>query len=66
VGEADRGPRQDIEKVPDSDIVSDNSKGGETVENLKMNERYGNVYENKGPLWKTWGLSRNVYENKGT
>ena len=31
-----------------------------------MNERRGNVYENKGPLWKTWGRSWNVYENKGT
>ena len=25
----------------------------------------GNVIENKGPLWKTWGRSANVYENKG-
>jgi hypothetical protein len=31
-----------------------------------MNERRGNVVENKGPLWKTWALSWNVYENKGT
>jgi hypothetical protein len=31
-----------------------------------MNERRGNVYENKGPLWKTWGQSWNVIENKGT
>jgi hypothetical protein len=30
-----------------------------------MNERRGNVYENKGPLWKTWGRSWNVLENKG-
>ena len=29
-------------------------------------ERFGNVYENKGPLWKTCGGSRNVYENTGT
>jgi hypothetical protein len=32
----------------------------------KMNELSGDVYENKGPLWKTSGLSRNVYENKGS
>src|SRR5208337_2075330 len=32
----------------------------------KMNEQRGNVYENKGPLWKTRYLSRNVYENKGS
>ena len=30
----------------------------------KLNERSGNVYENKGPLWKTRGRSRNVYEKK--
>ena len=30
----------------------------------KLNELRGNVYENKGPLWKTRGLSRNVIENK--
>jgi hypothetical protein len=37
----------------------------ETVVTLKMTERYAYVTENKGPLWKTWGLSWNVYENKG-
>jgi hypothetical protein len=33
---------------------------------LKLKERTGNVYENKGPLWKTRGRSGNVIENKGT
>jgi hypothetical protein len=33
---------------------------------LKMNDRRGNVYENKGPLWKTGWQSWNVIENKGT
>jgi hypothetical protein len=32
---------------------------------LKLNERCGNVIENKGPLWKTWERSWNVYDNKG-
>jgi hypothetical protein len=32
----------------------------------KLNERSGNVYENKGPLWKTARRSWNVVENKGT
>jgi hypothetical protein len=32
----------------------------------KLNELLGNVYENKGPLWKTWSRSGNVTENKGT
>ncbi len=30
-----------------------------------LTEQRGNVIENKGPLWKTRGLSGNVYENKG-
>jgi hypothetical protein len=33
---------------------------------LFFHERRGNFYENKGPLWKTWGQSGNVYENKGS
>jgi hypothetical protein len=28
-------------------------------------EQCGDVVENKGRLWKTRGLSGNVYENKG-
>jgi hypothetical protein len=31
-----------------------------------VKERRGNVYENKGSLWKKWGRSGNVVENKGT
>jgi hypothetical protein len=31
-----------------------------------LNERRGNVYENKGLLWKTGWKSGNVIENKGT
>jgi hypothetical protein len=30
----------------------------------KLNERTGNVYENKGSLWKTLERTGNVYENK--
>jgi len=33
---------------------------------LFLHVRCGNVYENKGPLWKRWGGSGNVYENKGS
>jgi hypothetical protein len=40
---------------------------GEAKEDsLKLNERCGNVYENKGPLLETCDLSRNVYENKAS
>ena len=31
----------------------------------ELNERPVNVLGNKGPLWKTRGLSRYVFENKG-
>jgi hypothetical protein len=31
-----------------------------------VNEQRGNVYEKKGPLWKKWGRSGNVVENKCT
>jgi hypothetical protein len=31
-----------------------------------MKERRGNVYENKGPLWKTGRKSGNVIEKTGT
>jgi hypothetical protein len=33
--------------------------------NSFLTELGGNVIENKGPLWKTWRRSANVYENKG-
>jgi len=35
-------------------------RGGST---LKLNERTENVYENKGPLWKTLVQSLYVFEN---
>jgi hypothetical protein len=40
---------------------------GEAKENSsKLTERRGNLYENKGPVWKTWERSWNVYENTDT
>jgi len=32
---------------------------------LFLEDRSGDVIENKGPLWKKWGRSGNVFENKG-
>jgi hypothetical protein len=55
---------ENIEQAPDSDISSDNSRGMETVENLKLNDRRGNVYENKGPAFSNPRRSGNVKENK--
>jgi hypothetical protein len=50
-------------------LATDNKSmvGGKAKkEFLKMTERSLNVYENKGPLWKTRERSWNVYENTGT
>jgi hypothetical protein len=38
--------------------------GGCKKHSSNLNERTGNVYENKGSLWKTQERSGNVYENK--
>ena len=46
------------------DVAWDGQKTN--VATSKMNEQSGNVYENKGPLWKTRRLSWDVYENKIT
>jgi hypothetical protein len=42
------------------------AREGAKKNSSKLTERSGNVYENKGPLWKTWGRSGNVYEKTGT
>ena len=51
----------------EDDIVygkpEDRSLGAKKV--LFLIERRGNVYENKGPLWKKWKLGGNVIENTG-
>ena len=51
-GQDDGARMENIEEALDSDIVSENSQSVETVENLKMKERCGNVFENKGSLWR--------------
>ena len=49
-GEAEGARMENIEVALDSDIVSYDSQGVETLEDTKMNERRGNVYENNGPV----------------
>jgi hypothetical protein len=44
-----------IEGAPDSDMSFKNSQGVETVENLKMKERRGNVIEKKGVVGNAGG-----------
>jgi hypothetical protein len=46
--------------------VSPFSEEKEKNDCLKMNERYGNVYENKGSAFPSPRLSGNVVENKGS
>jgi len=41
-------------------------EGRRTKVTSKSDEQRGNVFENKGPLWKTWPRSGNVIENKGS
>jgi hypothetical protein len=61
----DDGARmENIEEALDSDISPDNSQDVEAVENLKMNERYGNVVENKGSRLENRERSGNIVENK--
>jgi hypothetical protein len=55
---------ENVEETLDSDISSDNSQGMETVENLKLNDRRENVYENKGSAFSNPRRSGNVTENK--
>jgi len=63
-GQDDGARTENIEDVPESDIVSENSRGVETVESLKMSERRGNVVENKGSGLDNREQSGNIVENK--
>jgi hypothetical protein len=54
-----------IDNTLETDIPAENLETLRTMETSKMNERSGNIIENKGPLWKTPEQGWNVYENKG-
>jgi hypothetical protein len=62
--QGDGGTMDKIEEIFDSDITPENSQGVETVEELKMIERYGNIIENKGSSLEDRGKSGNVVENE--
>jgi len=55
---------ENIEKVFESDNVSEYSQGAEAVEDLKMTKQCGNVIENKGSPFPSSRQSGNVIENK--
>jgi len=63
-GQDDGARMENIEGTLENDISSDNSQGVEAVENIKMKEQRGNVYENKGPACSGPGQSGNVIENE--
>jgi hypothetical protein len=65
-GEDDGGRMENIEEALNSDIVSDDSQGVETVEDLKLREQCGNVIENKGPAFSRPRQYGNLTENKGS
>jgi hypothetical protein len=63
----DDGTRiENVEEVLDSDISPEESQGVETVEDIKLKDRNGNVIENKGSTSEATGRIRNVTENKGS
>jgi hypothetical protein len=63
----DNGARmENIEEILDRDNMSESSQGVETVENIKLKDRSGNVIENKGSASEATGRSGNVTENKGS
>jgi len=63
-GEGDGGRVENMEGVPEGDIMSYTSEGVEAGENPKMTERSGNVLENKGSNAANPGRCRDVIENK--
>jgi hypothetical protein len=63
----DDGPTVgNMEEIFDSDIASDNSQSARAVEDLKLSEKHGNVYENKGSRFEHREQSRNTTQNKGS
>jgi hypothetical protein len=64
-GQDDDARKKNVDEALDSAIVSDDSQRVETVENLKVTDQCGNVYENKGSACSSPAQSGNVAENKG-
>ena len=54
-GQDDGVGMENTEETIESDISAQTPQGVEAVKDLKLNEQCRNVYENKGPLWKTGG-----------
>ena len=65
-GQDDGARMEKMEEALDSDIVPEYSQSVDTMENSKMNERCGNVIENKGSNFSGPAQIGNVNENKGS
>jgi hypothetical protein len=65
-GQDDGARMENAEDALNSDIMSHEPQSVETVENLKMKERCGNIYENKGRALETPERCGDVTESKGS
>jgi hypothetical protein len=65
-GHDDGGGMEDVEKAPESAIMSHNLQGVEAAENSKLKEQCANIYENKGPAFSNPKRNGNVMENKSS
>ena len=65
-GQNDGTRMENVEEAFDSDISPDNSQGVETVEDIKLKDRSGDVIENKGPGLEDRQVSGNVIEKKAS
>jgi hypothetical protein len=65
-GQDDGARVGNVEETIDGDISPDDSQGVETVEDIKLNDRSGNVIENKGSGLEDRRESGNVIENKAS
>jgi hypothetical protein len=65
-GQDDGARMENIEEPLNNDIMSEDSQSVQAVEDLKMKEQCGDVYENKGPTFSRPRQCGNVVENNGS
>jgi hypothetical protein len=63
-GQDDGTKMESTEEIVGSDIMAANSHEGKAVEELKLNEQCGNIYENKGSASSSTAPNGNPTENK--
>jgi hypothetical protein len=65
-GQDDGGGKEDIERAPESAIMSEHTQVVKAAENLKVKEQCANLIENKGQTFSSPRLGGNVIENTGS